>query len=136
MGKYASTLPKKKGTPRAPRCTAAQLAERVQAVLRIRLDGAEFHDIAQYALEQKWNLGERQLWEYIAKADALLTARRNTDRDKLLAWHHAARLALYARAVSTGDYGTARKLLADEARLRGLYPAGGNQENRRGHRSP
>ncbi len=37
-----------------PKSDAAEVAKRVEEVLRIRLDGAQFHDIVQYAAEKGW----------------------------------------------------------------------------------
>jgi hypothetical protein len=104
------------------KATKAVVAQRVDAVLRIRIDGAQFHDIVQYAAEQQWGVGERQLWNYVAAADALLVARQEKDRDKLFARHVAQRQALVARAVNAADYRTALAALKDEAELLGLYP--------------
>ncbi len=105
------------------KATKAEIAERVEEVLRIRLDGAQFHDIVQYASEKKWEVGERQLWNYVAASDALLTKRLESDRNKLLARHVAQRRTLYARAVNAADYRTALAVVKDEAELQGLYPA-------------
>jgi len=100
----------------------AETARRVEEVLRVRLDGAQFHDIVQYGSEQGWNVGERQIRKYIARADALLVERQDKSRKKVVARHLAQRTALYARAVNAADYRTALAVLADEAKLRGLYP--------------
>lgn len=100
----------------------ATVAQRVQEVLRIRLDGAEFHDIVQYASEQKWGVGERQLWNYVHKADGLLVERQERSRRRLLARHVGQRQALYARCVNAADFRTALAVLADLAKLRGVYP--------------
>ena len=53
---------------------------------------------------------------------SLLVERRDTSRKKVLARHLAQRQALYARAVNAADYRTALAILADDAKLRGLYP--------------
>ena len=45
---------------RPAKATNAEIALRVEEVLRIRLDGAQFHDIVQYAAEKEWGLKERQ----------------------------------------------------------------------------
>jgi hypothetical protein len=103
--------------------TKVVIARRVEEVLRIRLDGAEFHNIVQYAAEQGWNVRERQLWNYVRASDALLAIRLEKDRDKLLARHVAQRRALYARAVHAADYRTALAVARDEAELQGLYPS-------------
>jgi hypothetical protein len=67
------------------KATKAEISQRVEEVLRIRLDGAQMHDILQYASEKKWGVGERQLWNYVAASDDRLIARLDKDRDKLLA---------------------------------------------------
>ena len=96
--------------------------QRVEEVLRIRLDGAQFHDIREYAVEKAWGVSDTQLRRYIQKADELLVERQDRSRKKVVARHLAQRQALYARAVNGADYRTALAVLSDEARLRGLYP--------------
>jgi hypothetical protein len=105
------------------KATKAEVAGRVEEVLRIRLDGAEFSDVVQYASGKQWNVGERQLWNYIAASDGLLTKRLEKDRDKLFARHVAQRRLLYARAVNAADFRTALAIAKDEAELEGLYAA-------------
>ena len=105
-----------------PKATSAEVSQRVEEVLRIRLDGAQFHDIVQYASERAWGVSERQLWNYVRKADELLAARRDKRRGRTLALHFARREALYARAVNAADYRTALAVLSDLAKLGGLYP--------------
>lgn len=100
----------------------AEIARRIEEVLRIRLDGAQFHDIVQFGSEQGWNVTGRQIRKYIARADALLVERQDKSRKKVIARHLAQRTALYARAVNAADYRTALAVLTDEAKLRGLYP--------------
>jgi hypothetical protein len=75
----------------------------------------------QYAAEKGWGLKERQLREYMARADALLVERQERSRRRVVARHLAQRMALYARAVNAADYRTALAILSDEAKLRGLY---------------
>jgi hypothetical protein len=106
------------------KATKAEISQRVEEVLRIRLDGAQMHDILQYASEKKWGVGERQLWNYVAASDDRLTARMEKDGDKLLARHIAQRRTLYARAINAADYRTALAVAKDEAELQGLYPSG------------
>jgi hypothetical protein len=115
--------PKTKGpkTKTSPKADNAEVLKRVEEVLRIRLDGAQFHDIVQYAAEKGWGLKDRQIRTYIRRADALLVERQDTSRKRVIARHLAQRQALYARAVNAADYRTALAILADEAKLRGLY---------------
>jgi hypothetical protein len=100
----------------------AEISRRIEEVLRIIVDGAEHHDIVQYASEKGWGVGERQLRNYAARANELLARRMERDRDKLLARHISQRRNLYARAVNAADYRTALAVAKDEAALEALYP--------------
>ena len=97
---------------------------RVEAVLRIRIDGAQLHDIRDYANapEQDWQVSDSQLRRYVAASDKLLAERLERDRDRLFARHVAQRQALFARAVNAADYRTALSVAKDEAELEGIYP--------------
>ena len=100
----------------------AEVLKRVEEVLRVRLDGAQFHDIVQYGSEKGWGVTDRQLRKYVARADALLVERQDRSRKQVIARHLAQRMALYARAVNAADYRTALAILDSDAKLRGLYP--------------
>lgn len=122
-------MPKKKPDPeRRPKADTAEAARRVEEVLRIRLDGAQYHDVVQYAAEKGWNLKERQLREYIARADELLVERLEKKRKPVIARHIAQRQALFARAVNAADLRTALAILDSECKLRGLFPEAGVKE--------
>lgn len=99
------------------------IAQRITEVLRIRLEGAQFHDIVQYAAEKGWAVGDRQLLTYSQRADELLIEQQEKSRKKIFAWHLAKRAALFARAVNAADYRTALAILTDDAKLRRMYPA-------------
>lgn len=114
---------KKKSPPGVSEATAAEMILRVDEVLRIRLDGAQFHDVVEYAREKGWNVGKSQIGNYIRKADNLLVERTDKRRKRRLAMHEARREALYGRSVNAADYRTALSVLADLAKLQGLYPA-------------
>jgi len=103
------------------KATNTTVAQRIEEILRIRLDGAQFHDIVQYCAEKGWGLKERQLRNYIRRADELLVERREKSRKRCLAMHLARREALYARAVNAADHRTALAVLTDLARLQSLY---------------
>jgi len=91
--------------------------------MRLRLLGAELHDIRQYASEQTppWDVSDRQLWRYIAAGDVLLDQSLEKDRVKLMNRQIAQRRVLYARAVAVSDYRVALAILKDEAALLHLY---------------
>jgi hypothetical protein len=96
--------------------------KRVEAILEIRLAGAEFADIRKYATENGWQVSDSQLWRYVRRTDDILAETLERDRQKLLNRHLAQRFALYARAMSVSDYRTALAVLKDQAELQGLYP--------------
>jgi hypothetical protein len=68
-------------------------------------------------------LSRRQIRRYAGWAERLLAAASRTDREKALRKHKAQRQGLYARAVNKGDERTALAILADLAKLEGLYPS-------------
>ena len=112
----------------------ATIQARVDDVLRIQLDGAEFPDVRQYVAEQEakgvapWTIpeggkpvSERQLWRYVALSDRLLRDSALTNRKKRLRLHFARRKSLYARAIATGQLNVALAVLKDLAELEGFY---------------
>jgi hypothetical protein len=61
----------------------AEIMKRVEAILEIRLAGAEFADIRKYAQENGWQVSDGQLWRYIRKTDDLLAQSRREVRSRL-----------------------------------------------------
>ncbi len=108
--------------PPKKRADAAEVARRVDEVLRLLLDGAAHHDVVTYASEKGWGVNDRQVRTYIQRADALLVERLDKKRKPVIARGVAQRQALFARAINAADYRTALAVLADLAKLRGLYP--------------
>jgi hypothetical protein len=107
-----------------PRSTREQLRQRVAEVFRLRIGGAEFHDLREYAdaPERNWGVSDTQLRRYVAMADALCKERFDARAEHLLARHLLQRRQLYAHAMGAGDFGTALRVLQDEAKLEALYP--------------
>ncbi|HXD86513.1 MAG TPA: hypothetical protein VN641_08470, partial [Urbifossiella sp.] len=103
------------------KASRAEVAERIAEVLRIRLDGAAFHDVVAYAKEKGWNVSERQCGRYLAQADDLLADRRDKSRKRSIALHLARRESLYARAVNAADYRTALAVLDSTAKMQNLF---------------
>jgi hypothetical protein len=109
------------------KATKARILQRVEEVLRIRLDGAEFWDLREYAREKEKEVGsawelpkdgkpltDPTLWRYIRQADKLISESCRSSRKKLLRNHLAQRRNLYAKA--------ALAIKKDEAELLDLYP--------------
>src|SRR5262245_51719990 len=111
--------------PTPMKSTKAEVAKRVHEVLKLRLGGAEFPHIRDYANapEQGWGVSDSQLWRYIRAADALCKEYFDARADHLPSRHLLQRRQLYAHAMSAGDFRTALAVLKDEAQLEGLYPA-------------
>jgi hypothetical protein len=110
--------------------TKLVIQQRVEEIFRLRLGGAEFHDIREYAdatadqegkPRQPWGVSDTQLRRYIAKADALCKERFDAHAPYLLNRHLLQRRRLFAHAMEVGDYKTAHAVLKDEADLEGLY---------------
>jgi hypothetical protein len=117
------------------KATKTQIQTRVDEILCIRLDGAEFWHVREYVREKEqeagsvWELpagrkplSDPTLWRYIGMADEQLKVYSLSSRKKLLRRHLGQRRNLYAKAVSAGDYRTALAAVQDEAKLLGLYP--------------
>jgi hypothetical protein len=109
------------------KATQTVIRQRIEKVLELRLNGAEFADIVQYASappapETPWGVRERQMWNYIRRADELCVERFNANAPHLLNRHLLQRRRLFGHAMDVGDYRTALAVLQDEAKLEGLYP--------------
>jgi hypothetical protein len=104
--------------------TKAEVRKRVEEVFKLRLGGAGFADVRQYAAapEQGWEVSDRQVWRYIEAADRLIKKRFDAKAPHLLNRHLLQRCTLFAHAMGAGDFATALRVLQDEARLEGLYP--------------
>jgi hypothetical protein len=98
------------------------VTQRVEEVYALRLQGAERHDLIRYAAEKGWGVCERQVENYITKADRLMKKRIDAKADHLLARHLLQRRRLFAEAKEAADHATALRVLQDEARLLNLYP--------------
>jgi hypothetical protein len=106
------------------RSTKAETMQRVHAVLKIVLFGAEFHDLRDFADKEGWNVSDSTLRRYQTAALELCREQQEQNRERLLARHLMQRRALYARAMESGDWRTALAIATDEAALLGLYPTG------------
>jgi hypothetical protein len=109
------------------KATKATIRARVNEVLRLRIAGAQFQDIRDYANAPDrdggpWNVSDSQLRRYIAASDQLLDQTLEKKRERLFNLHVARRSALYARAVKADDWRAALQCLKDEAELLNLYP--------------
>jgi hypothetical protein len=116
----------------------ALAARRVDEILQIRLDGAQWWDVREYVREKEQEQGsawyvapggkllsDAMIRKYQEKADKIVQQSHEKSRKKLLRRHLAWRRHLYGKAVNAGDYRAALAAARDEAELLGLYPARG-----------
>ena len=107
--------------------------QRIQAILQIRLDGAETWDVEAFvadkerAGEEPWKitgepLSQKQVLDYIREADHRI-ATSSPDAQTAAARHLAMRRSLYARAVQAGEIRAALAILVDIAKIEEVYPA-------------
>ena len=106
----------------------SEVAQRVEEVLRLILDGWQHHEILQHIAEQDWGVQQRQAYEYIRRAHDLMVERLDKKRKPMIARHIAQRERLFKRCVDAEDFKTALAVLTDIAKLRGLYPEKGVKE--------
>ena len=117
------------------RATNAIRELRIQAIVQIRLEGAEGWDVASYVseLEAKdghpWKmeaggkpLSERQIRRYVEQAGKRIAEICRTHNPNAIFLHLAKLNRLYARSVQAGEIRTARAVLNDLAKLQDLYP--------------
>lgn len=112
-------------------CATVVKALRVQIVLRLRLRGWELHDLVVWANQPRdpnnpadlrpWGVGESSIRKYLTEADRLIARALKEDREITVNRHIAQRRDLYRQCLAAGDRATALKVLADEAKLLGLY---------------
>jgi hypothetical protein len=119
------------------KATKETVRARVEDILRVRLDGAQFFQICEHVRKKEregaepWAvpeggkpLSESQLRRYSQRADELMAESCRARRGKLLREHAARRLNLYARALNKGDERTALAVLDSLAKLQGVFPTG------------
>ena len=107
---------------------------RVDDILLVRMQGGSPNDIRQFVAEREaagkdhWaipegseGISERTLWRYIARSEELMEEMCKETREQMLLRHRALRRFQYAKADAQGDVRAAIAVLADEAKLEGLY---------------
>ncbi len=107
-----------------PRSTKVETEQRIEQVYKMLLGGATFPDLREYAHapEQNWNVSDGQIRRYMTAAHQLIRERYEAKADYSFNRHMLRREQLYAHAMGAGDFGTALRVLQDEAKLEGLYP--------------
>ena len=95
-------------------------AKRIETVRQLILSGTEATRIVQ-TTSAEWHVSERQGWNYIKAARALIQDATLPSREYLLAEHVAVRRAIRERARAAKDLRAELAAAQDEAKLFGLY---------------
>lgn len=103
----------------AKKADNATINHRVEVVLTLMLQGWRSTSIVQ-SLSPKWDMTERQIGNYIAKARKLIDEEAEKRRENAFNDHIEARLELYR---TTKDERLKLEILKDLDKLLGLYPA-------------
>lgn len=106
----------------ANRSTAATVQLRTQQVAEMLLDGASRLEVIQFASEE-WKVSERQVDNYIAKANEAIYEERAANVAHKRAKHVAMRERMARKAIKAGDTKLALTLLDSAANLEGLFVA-------------
>jgi hypothetical protein len=99
--------------------TKLVVLERVNKVSELLLDGFSRSDIIQYASNEKWELSNRQVDDYIQKATHLYESEVVVDREKIYKAHIRKREKLFKAAVKVGNLKVAASILNDLAKIDG-----------------
>jgi hypothetical protein len=104
------------------RSSKDEVRRRVLAILKLRLAGAEWLDLVEFASapEQAWGVSKSCLRRYVTLADRLCKEHFDAKAAHLLSRHCLQRRQLYNLALAAGDYRTALACLESEARLEQL----------------
>ena len=105
-----------------PKATVAQAKDRLYVVYSMLLDSYDRPTIIQYA-SKTWGIGDRQVDDYIQKANVMIEMDYKEKRYQKLRRSIAKRYKLKQRAVKKGDYHLAHEIQKDIDKLEGLYPS-------------
>jgi hypothetical protein len=98
------------------------IAQRVETVLRLLIQGFAFPDVQDHAHEAGWNVSDRQLTRYIAKAKKLQD-RRNEKAYRINHGLAVARaLDLHVRAMNAQDFSAMARAQEIINKLQNNYP--------------
>src|SRR5215831_3327842 len=116
---------KKKRTGQS-RADKLRMEQRLDDIVRIRLDGAQWWDVREFVSEKEreqgscWELkqggkplSERHLRNYVRKADAVIIASVKEKRPQAIRRHLARREHMYGAAMNAGDIRTALAVAQD-----------------------
>lgn len=104
------------------RPTKAEIEVRVTEIFKLLMAGAQRHDIRRYVAEKtKWEVPERTLDRYVARATACLRTHAAAVRDEELGLAILQLKDLYGRTYRIQDYKTSLAARKELSELLGLY---------------
>jgi hypothetical protein len=99
----------------------AEVQRRTNVILDLLLDGLRRHEVLQYASKQTdWSLSDRQIDEYISRANEAIENHRSEERAKRINKTEMRLEKLLTRALSKQDHRLVRLVLEDIRKLFGL----------------
>lgn len=100
--------------------TKSELQSRISAIFVMRLDGRNGREIVQHAATERWGVRDRQIYNYIQKADRLIETGQQKTRDQILEKTRKRLERLYAKSIADADLRLARLVLKDIREFEGL----------------
>jgi hypothetical protein len=98
------------------------MAERVEAIAAVRLQGKVYPEIAEYCGRKGLPCGCSQVYVYIRRTDAVLAQSVEQNRHPLIGQRIVRRDLLWTRALEKDDLRMALAVEKDQTKLLGLYP--------------
>lgn len=94
------------------KCTNGEMNERINKVYQLIIDGFNRRDICRYVSKNTdWDIGNRQVDEYIKKANDIIIEHATETRDEFYKKCQNRFLDLYKKAMSMKDIGECRRIL-------------------------
>lgn len=103
-----------------PKSTAVELINRVNEIKEQMLLGYTRYDVVRYGTE-KWGVSERQIEDYMSKANAILDEINMLEAKDNLKLLTSNMWKIFRKALEEGDRRHASELLREIGKLRGLY---------------
>jgi hypothetical protein len=104
-----------------PKASQAEKELRINVVYKMLLDGKTNADIVRYGSEN-WNIGERQMDDYLVWANERIIDESSEGREKTLADLRAKMKRLYALASTKEQYRVCLGIIQETHKVLGAYP--------------
>ena len=105
------------------KCTAAEVEKRVTIVFELICEGKfDFEIYRTVAAEHNWNVGDRQIANYVRRANDMLKGYSAYDRKKELGKAIARYNLLFNKALESKDYQACIRVQDKLNKLMGLLP--------------